>query len=90
MATREQHTKAIGDEQNAIAFYEQLKTLTDDEKHIESLNRVIAQSHKSLRDLEGRYGVIFGDDVVSPPLEKLRGRAFSVCMRRAWNACKWG
>jgi rubrerythrin len=88
MPTREQLYMAIENEQNAIAFYEQLKTLTEDEKQIKALNKVITQSHQRLRDCEGQYEARYGE-LLSPPLEKLRGRAFSAALRRAWNAVRF-
>jgi rubrerythrin len=88
MPSKEQLAKAIECEQNAIAFYEQIKTLTDDMKHVGALNKLIMSSHQRLRDYEKQHEEKYGE-VVSPSLEKLQGREFTACLRRACNAIRW-
>jgi hypothetical protein len=89
MPAKEQLVKAIEGEQNAIAALEHLKMITDDEKHIAALNKIIMGAHKNLRDLEEQYSREFGEPVESPPIGKLRGRDFTALLRRAWNAMRF-
>ncbi|MCL2002518.1 MAG: hypothetical protein FWG72_00745 [Oscillospiraceae bacterium] len=89
MLTSEQSLKAIEDGQNAIAAYEHLKLMTDDEKHIGALNRLIMIGHKNLRKLEERHIREFGEPLESPPLGKLRGSDFTALLRNARNALRF-
>jgi rubrerythrin len=85
MLTREQLLKAIEGEQNAIADYERIKTLTDDTGQITVLNGIIMDEHKHLRNFEELYRRKFGSGMVSPPLERPRELGFTESLRSAVN-----
>jgi rubrerythrin len=85
MLTREQLMKAIEGEQNTIAEYEHIKTLMSDNDQIETMNEIIADEHRHLRDFEELYRRRFGKSMVSPPMVAGCGEVLNNCLRRAVN-----
>jgi rubrerythrin len=83
MLNKEQLLKAIEGEQNAIAGYEHMKTMTNDEDHIETLNEIIMDEHKHLRDFEELYRRKFGRGFESPRTTATVGHIFTDSIRRA-------
>ncbi|MDR1669966.1 MAG: hypothetical protein LBR76_08415 [Oscillospiraceae bacterium] len=80
--TQEWLKEAISGERNAIAMYQNMKMLTGDQEHLETLGRIIEDEETHLLGLEGllRRGKPGGE---SPVTESDLGCVFTECLRRA-------
>lgn len=68
--------RVIEGEQNAIAGYERLKTMTSDREHIETLDKIIRDEHKHLRKFEEMYRRRFGTAPASPRVSEAPANTF--------------
>jgi rubrerythrin len=85
MLSREQLLKAIEGEQNAIAGYEHMKTLTDDKGHLETVNGIIRDEHKHLKSFEELYRRKFGNGLMSPRMMSPSAHIFTDSVKSAFE-----